>query len=458
MKYYKFIFLFLVVNSLCSAQVFEVDTLRWSGEIDKKINLVILGDGYVESEIGKLVTDAKSFSNEMFSQTPFKEYENYFNTFLIKVISNESGVSHPGTATDVTEPQHQVSQVDNFFGTPFDGYGIHRLVVPTHSNKIYNVLANNFPLYDHVIILANANYSGGSGGFFAVSTTETSANEIAIHELGHSFADLADEYYAGDNYSAERANMTKETDPDLVKWKNWMDDSGIGVYRHCCGGQSSVWYRPHQDCKMRFLGAPFCVVCTQQIIESIHELVSPLNEFSPDNNISTPTFPIHLKLDLTHPSSHSVHTRWRVNGRTIAQNKDSVIIEFDDLEVGENEVSAFIEDKSDFLRVDEHNSIHFQLVNWNISKSLTDIDTDIRVEEGSIQIYPNPVLNKFTISGKLNLFQIEVINPSGKVFQTIDNAVNQYTLDVSDLPSGQYFIRVLSKNNNLLQTQQIIKE
>ena len=100
-------------------------------------------------------------------------------------------------------------------------------------------LAKNFPNYDQVCILANTPYYGGSGGSYATTTLNTASNEIYAHEIGHSFAALSDEYYAGDGYAGERVNMTKETNPLLVKWKNWMNINGIGIYQHCCGGNSA---------------------------------------------------------------------------------------------------------------------------------------------------------------------------------------------------------------------------
>ena len=89
-----------------SAQVFEVDTIQYNGSISSRINLVILGDGYQESELNQFALDAGNFSTEFFTQSPYREYRNYFNVFIIKVPSDESGASHPGTAPDVTEPAH----------------------------------------------------------------------------------------------------------------------------------------------------------------------------------------------------------------------------------------------------------------------------------------------------------------------------------------------------------------
>lgn len=214
----KLLFLFLIsLNQFSYAQVFDVDTLLWSGPSVNRINLVILGDGYQSSELSKFISNSNKFTNVLFSETPYQEYKNYFNVFAIKVASNESGASHPGTAPDVVEPAHPISTVDNYFGSAFDAYNIHRLLVAKNTFAINNVLAMNFPTYDQVIMLVNSPYYGGSGGKVAVASLEANSDKIALHELGHSFANIADEYYAGDVYAKEKINMTRETNPDSVK-------------------------------------------------------------------------------------------------------------------------------------------------------------------------------------------------------------------------------------------------
>ena len=72
-----------------------------------------------------------------------------------------------------------------------------------------------------------------------------------LHELGHTTANLADEYFAGASYAREYANMTAESDPEKVRWKRFIGKNGVGVYEYDNGGDG--WYRPHENCKMRFL-------------------------------------------------------------------------------------------------------------------------------------------------------------------------------------------------------------
>jgi len=75
----------LLLNGITSlAQFFDVDTLQYNGNINDRINLVILGDGYQEHELSQFADDASVFSDYFFSIKPYKEYKSYFNVFIIK--------------------------------------------------------------------------------------------------------------------------------------------------------------------------------------------------------------------------------------------------------------------------------------------------------------------------------------------------------------------------------------
>lgn len=361
-----FLLTFLSLLTL-NAQTFDVDTILYNGDDEKLINIVIISDGYQEYEISNFVTDATNFSNALFSEVPYSNYSSFFNVFIIKVPSNESGANHPGTASDVNEPSHPVQVVDNYFGSSFDSYNIHRLLVPSETWLIYSVLADNFPSYDQVVILVNSPYYGGSGGQFATLSNHSLAKEIAIHELGHSFASLKDEYYAGDQYSAEQVNMSQQTNPDLVTWTNWYGDNGIGIYQHCCGGNSSSWYRPHQNCKMRYLGSPFCSVCIEATIEKIHDLTSPIYNYYPsENSVSQNSLPQSFNVELISPINNTLNTFWDLNGVTIATNIDSVLLYSSNFLDGLNTLTFSVHDNSDLLRVNNHEELHTYSISWTI--------------------------------------------------------------------------------------------
>lgn len=362
----------ILVFNLCSLYgQYPVDTIVYNGNPNKFINLVFLGDGYQESELNDFLVDVQNVSDYVFNTSPFKEYENYFNVFAISVPSAESGTDHPGNATDVTEPVFPVASVNTVYNSTFDYAGIHRLLVATNGAAINSVLIQNFPLFDQVLILVNSPHYGGSGGSRAVGSLHSSAPEIMLHEMGHSFANLADEYYAGDQYAGERANMTQETNPLQVKWKNWHGDFGIGIYQHCCGGNSAEWYRPHQGCKMRALGTqyPFCSVCTETIVERIHQLFgNPVTSYSPaEATVSGCGQPMPFVLDVVAPVPNTLGVTWTLNGEDIAFDADSISVLSDALNAGGNTLRVEVVDNSDLTRSNSHPDQHTYTISWTIN-------------------------------------------------------------------------------------------
>jgi len=456
------LFIALLLGQISFSQVFDTDTLLWNGDADKRINLVILSDGYQESELAQFTTDANGFMNAFLGETPYQEYKNYFNVIAINVPSNESGANHPGTAIDVSEPQHPVAEVDNYFGSSFDSFGIHRLLVAENTSAVYSVLADNFPLYDQVIVIVNSPFYGGSGGQIAVTSTEQSANEIAIHEIGHSFTSLKDEYYAGDIYAAEGINMTQETNANEVRWVNWMDDNGIGIYQHCCGGNSANWYRPHEQCKMRYLGFPFCSVCVEGTIEEIHDRVSPIDSYSPDNGNEVAVFePMSFEANLIEPNPNTLRSSWLLNSVEIAQNTASVELEAADLEDGINLLQFMVEDTSTYLRVDNHSESHLYTILWELDQSALGI-TSISEKKISVSLYPNPTSHLVNIkiddSGQSD-FTVRVTDISGREFmnQNVENSSGEVQLDLKPFRAGVYIVNIALDSGEVI-SKRILKQ
>ena len=354
------------------AQKFEIDTLQYYGNTRDYINLVILGDGYTQTQLKKYGKDAQAFSNYLFNQVPFNSYKRYFNVFAIRVPSAEAGVKHPNNAPDCYAQNFPAANPDNYFGTTFDYGGIHRLVVPTYHNKIALVLAENMPEFDQVVVLVNTPEYGGSGGRYATVTLNPASNEIALHEMGHSFGGLADEYWAGENYAMEKPNLTQESDSSRIKWKNWLTpQTGIGIHPHW--GQ--LWYRPTKEaCLMELLKRKFCAVCSEAIIERIHTLLSPIGNAAPGSppplftTSQTPDFYVLLKNIKTNPNT--LKTTWQFNGLPVPSKEDSIQIVTKSLQVGLNTLSATVADTSTQTRSEEHRTQHRYTVNWTIEHSI----------------------------------------------------------------------------------------
>jgi len=340
-----------------------LDTILWNGDVNKRINLVFLGDGYQSNELDDYHNDVITQTQALFATPPFDSYRSYFNVFSISIPSEDSGASHPGNASDEAFQDHPVGSYQTTYECTFDYFGVHRLLSHTNNNAFYHLL-QYFPQYDQAVMISNTPYYGGSGGYIPVGSLHENSTEIIIHELAHSFANLADEYWTESQYVGEYPNMTSESDVTLVRWKDWVGETGVGVYEHCCGGEG--WYRPHEICKMRFLNAPFCAVCMEAIANKILDLINPIQTFSPPYGNITFSDVETFKLDLLCPAPNTLKVDWKLNGELIAQNVDSVVLGPNYLNKGLNVLVAEVLDTTYMIRSDDHLSEHLDVVAWNI--------------------------------------------------------------------------------------------
>lgn len=463
--------IFSIFSIYVSAQTFDVEVIKYSGAEDKRINLVILSDGYQVGELDKFITDATIFTNAMFGQSPFLEYANYFNVYAIKVPSNESGADHPANATDVNEMGATPVFVDTYFNATFDSFGFHRLLYyeidgnnanNTHA-KIISVLADNFPMYDQALILVNSPYYGGSGGEFPMASTHVDGKQIAIHELGHSLFNLKDEYLLPDIFYAEAINMTQETNTSLVKWKNWIGTNGVNIFPYGNSGIPSTWYKPrHQKCKMEVLNETFCSVCKEGMIEKIHSLISPIDSYTPnEDTVNNPSFPLSFQLNLIKPTPNTLESVWTLNANNFGNNVDDVSILETNLVEGANTLTTVVTDATSLLKVDNHETLHLYTITWTINYSTLGVyDITNEVNNFNITMFPNPsndIIN-FKIESSLNSnLKLDIISIDGKKLHayTLLNS-EEFQVDMSTWSKGVYIAKIYA-NNALIANKKLVK-
>ncbi len=193
--------------------------LEKHGPSAEKVDFLILGDGYTAAERGKFEKDARRLMAILFAHSPFKERRADFNVWGLCPPAAESGISRPSTGI------HRRSPV----GASYDAFGSERYVL-TFENRAFRDVASFAP-YEFVEILTNSNTYGGGGIFNLYSTVAADSlwsPYVFIHEFGHHFAGLADEYYTSDVAyvaAAERIepwepNVTALHDPASFKWKD----------------------------------------------------------------------------------------------------------------------------------------------------------------------------------------------------------------------------------------------
>lgn len=448
----------LLVSSFCFGQTFDKVTLLQSGSNDKRINIAVLGDGFTSAQQTNFVTAAQNSINYLFTKSPYKEYKNYFNAYAIKVISTQTGVKHPGNATDVTEPSIPVSNPTNYLGTTFDYGKVHRCIYSSTTNKVAQVLSANLPDYDITYILGNSTEYGGCGGTYAFSSINSSSNEIVVHELGHTFGKLADEYwFAG---TGESPNKTQTSNPLTVKWKNWVGTNSVGVYPYT---ESPTWYRPHQNCEMRYLNSQFCSVCKEATIERIHSLVSPIDSYTPTNSyVSVGSSNVTFTVNEILPIPNTLVNTWKLNGVTLSSTSNSITISPSQLNIGNNTLLFSVTDGTSLVKVNNHSSVHFANLSWTLNKSTLKPIREIDVIERRFGIYPNPASNEFYIKAKQNFgenINVAIYDGSGKSLPVKFNIKDETTLrvDISNIPSGTYTLAVTEKDQ-LIISQRIVKD
>ena len=194
-----------------------VITIQHMGDPATKVDLLLLGDGYTRAEAKKFETDARRLTEVLFSTSPFKEHRSDFNVWGLCPAASASGISRPSTGV----------YRDSL--ATYDAFGSERYVLSFDNRALRKVA--QFAPYEFVEILANNRTYGGGGIFNLYSTVAVDnafANYVFVHEFGHHFAGLADEYYTSSVAyapSTERIepwepNATALLDPANLKWKD----------------------------------------------------------------------------------------------------------------------------------------------------------------------------------------------------------------------------------------------
>lgn len=264
--------------------------IHQSGRVEEKIDVAIVAEGYKDEEADLFYEDARKAVEAILAHEPFGTYKDCFNFVAIALPSQDSGVSVP------YEEEWRDTAVKSHFST----FYMDRYLTTLRLKNLHDKLAG-VP-YEHIVILANTDTYGGGGilnSYTLTTAHHPSFEPVVVHEFGHSFAGLGDEYYYDDQYSEYyypdcepwEQNITTlfdfqskwddmlprtisiPTAPVENVWKEIKEgktpESFIGVYEGG-GYQSKGVYRPYPDCRMKTNAAEtFCPVCQRAIARVI---------------------------------------------------------------------------------------------------------------------------------------------------------------------------------------------
>ncbi len=240
------------------------------------IDVAIVAEGYTAAEMDTFYAHAEEACRALFASKPFARYADAFNVVAVALPSAESGVSIP----------HKNLWLNTPLSSHFDTFYSERYLTTLRLRDLHNALAG-IP-YEHIIILANTDNYGGGGIYNSYTLTtarHASFRPVVVHEFGHSFAGLADEYYYDDQYEQMYVPEREPWEQNITTLKDfskkWADmlpkktkiptepdakhPDRIGVYEGA-GYRSKGAYRAFLDCRMKTNAAPdFCPVCCRAI-------------------------------------------------------------------------------------------------------------------------------------------------------------------------------------------------
>jgi len=207
-----------LVHQESAAYAGQVIAIENNGDPAVKVDLLMLGDGYTASERETFIAKASALTEALFATAPFKERRSDFNVWAIVPATAESGVSRPSTHTYRDTP----------FGATYDAFRSERYILTTE-NKSMRRIASSAP-YEFIEILTNTDVYGGGGinGLYATAAANSAwAEYLFVHEFGHHFAGLADEYFTSSiSYELPEIltepyepNVTALLDPKKLKWR-----------------------------------------------------------------------------------------------------------------------------------------------------------------------------------------------------------------------------------------------
>ena len=252
----------ILIRKAGECDILPYEVLHQASDTSRCIHIAFVAEGYTADEMDHYLSDCRKAIGSLFNHEPFKSMQDRFNIIAVKSASQESGTSEPSKGI----------WKNTALGSHFDTFYSDRYLTTLHLKRLHDLLAGT--PYEHIIILVNTEHYGGGGIYNSYNLSYTGDKyflPVVVHEFGHSFGGLGDEYAYGNDDPMYFAN-TEPWEPNLTtkaqfigKWENLVEEGKAGFFEGGGYLENGVW-RGCENCRMRTNEEPeFCPVCQQAL-------------------------------------------------------------------------------------------------------------------------------------------------------------------------------------------------
>lgn len=272
-----------------------------NGPSANRLDVALMGDGYMlnkQKGYDKLVDDVPGLFEK---QHTYREYFRYFNFHRVNLISEEDGVDGNGRTAKTALNGHTVGTVQGHVNV---------------DKALVREMMSKMPESDGLAIVYVKQGSLGMGGG-GVATIGGRDAETTIHEFGHAFAHLGDEYTqktSTRNSVRESPNVAGTDDPEKVPWAHWLEAKvpGVGVYQGANGQERGAWKPTASGCTMGS-GERFCRPCREAVVLEVYRTVDPIDSVTPSTkDVITGSGPHEFTAQVLRPERHDLRIEWHV--------------------------------------------------------------------------------------------------------------------------------------------------
>lgn len=282
-----------------SAARTAVTDLERGGPSPNRVDVVVMGDGYQQDQQNQFNDIARQVP-KLFDHDPtLGEYLRYFNFVRVNLVSKDDGITGFGRKYETALGGHVTGNVK--------GHG----QAGVDHGKVKTVLDGIADQDGLAIVFVNKGTLGTGGGGIAVIGGRE--DDTVIHEWGHAFAGLADEYIdqVHRGQAGDSPNVSGSDDPKKVPWRHWLaaNAPSIGVYEGAAGMQRGAWKPTTGGCVMDH-GRTYCRVCREAVVLKVYRYVDPIEKASPEPGALALSSSQVFEVTVMRPKTHALEVRW----------------------------------------------------------------------------------------------------------------------------------------------------